>query len=405
MRKPITSLRAECVEGRVVLGWYKSTPFTGEAHEAEFSSFRVFRREEPGFVFGSDYAEYFLGLSAQGAEKVYDGALPASNGRKYLWVDDAVQPARTYCYFVATATNPATGPAPVRVRRPDVCWSYAATQERLRRLADRHAGLVKLGVCGQSAAGRDIPLLTVGARGPALGLAGLIHPGESGPELIAPALEELLDRAPEVFERARVVAVPAINVDGREAMARGTPWYLRTTAQGVDLNRNFPVDWDQADLGYGLDSSDPNSMTWRGPAPASSAEMRAVMEAFGRHAPALVFSFHCLASICGLPALCARRAEGDARYMAACRQAVDTYGRGLFPNLAPAETWMRAGTKAGSLPAWIHQQFGAPAFDLEGGIGDDERPWATDRTDDACLELWRRRHARAIEAVLRLLSG
>jgi len=373
----------------------------GEAHAPEFASFRILRREEPGFVFGSDYAEFFLGLSAQGAVKVYDGPLPASNGRKFRWVDESVQPSRTYCYFVATATSPPVGPAPVRARDPEVCWSYAALQERLGRLAERYRGLVKLGVCGQSAGGRDIPRLVVGRRGPALGLVGLIHPGESGPELIVPALEELLERAPEVFRNARVVAAPAVSVDGREAMARGTPWYLRTTAQGVDLNRNFPVDWDQTDLGYGLDSSDPSSATWRGPAAGSAAETRAVMEAFRRYPPSVVFSFHCLASVCGLPALCARRGAGDNRYLAACRRAAETYGRGLFPNLAPAEEWMKPGARAGSLPAWIHAEFGAPAFDLEGGIGDDERPWATDRTDRACLEQWRRRHARAIEATLR----
>lgn len=405
MRKPISNLKAVCADGRVVLTWYKATPFMGAEHEAEFASFRVLRREVPAFVFGADYEEFFWGMGPEGAEAVFQGPLPASNGRKFAWTDDAVRPRTTYAYFVETAQSRPVGPAPVRVRDAEVWWTHSVLKARLERLAGRWPGLASLGVCGCTAAGREIFCLEVGHSGPAIALVGLIHGGESGPELIVPALEELLARSPGLFGKARVVAVPSVNADAREALARGVPWYLRTTPQGVDLNRNFPAGWEERELGYGLDSADPDSGTYRGPAPASAPETRAVMDALERCRPAAVFSCHWLASVCGLPALCARRAAEDGEYMAKCRRLAEEFGKGLCPEKTPEAKWLKPNSSSGSLSAWVYETFGAPCFDLEGSVVDEGRLWATDQTDPATIAEWQERHARGIGRVLEFVGG
>lgn len=403
MRKPISQLRARVCDGAVELTWYKSTPMFTDAvaAAAELAVFRIRRQRHDAFTFGQDYAEYFRGRHGdETAELVHEGPLEAHNDRKYTFIDDTVEVAATYAYTIQTRTSEPIGPLPVRVRDPEVWWSYDELRSRLAALAGQAPERVRITGCGHSAGGREIPCIEIGQQGPILGLVGLIHAGESGPELIVSALAQLLARRPALFDRARVVALPTVNVDAREQMARGVPWYLRTTPQGVDLNRNFPADWDTVEYGYGLDSSDPDAGTYRGPAPASAPETRAVMAVFEAQRPDAVFSMHCLAGICGMPALAPRKAQEDAAYADRCRALVECYGAGLYGGDAEASGWLHFGTSAGSLPAWLYDLDRIPAFDLEGGRVDAEIPCVTDATDRDLIHRYQDRHARAIEAVL-----
>ena len=82
-------LRAIVTRGEVCLSAYKSTPAfqdTGVSQDP-FRTIRVYRKEEPAFTFGEDYAEYFDGLSWHDAEIVFEGSLPAGNNRKFAYTD------------------------------------------------------------------------------------------------------------------------------------------------------------------------------------------------------------------------------------------------------------------------------------------------------------------------------
>ncbi|MCK4283836.1 MAG: hypothetical protein KAX44_05930, partial [Candidatus Brocadiae bacterium] len=230
------------------------------------------------------------------------------------------------------------------------------------------------------------------------GLVGLIHGGESGPELIIPALERLVAESPDLLTAARIVAIPAVNIDARQQMVAGTPWYLRTTPAGVDLNRNFPARWHEVGYGYGLDSSDPDSATYRGPCAGAAPETRAVMSVFSERRPDVLFSFHWLASICELPAL-APTCE-DRRHRPYCRSVIESYARGLYPELPFSENWLAFDGTPGALPTWLYDLGCLAAFDLEGGVRAEARPCQTDQTDRSLLEEYQQRHYDAIRSLL-----
>lgn len=110
-------------------------------------------------------------------------------------------------------------------------------------------------------------------------------------------------------ERATVVVVPCLNPDGfarTEAALRSGDRFdlkaVRTNANGVDLNRNFPrphVDeargssWAASAAALAVSgSSDARRATWRGPAPMSEPEAIVVDELLAQHRPHAVLSFH-----------------------------------------------------------------------------------------------------------------
>ena len=403
VHKRVRFVDARTEGGKVTLIWYRGAAASAAEPDDESPSFRILRREETAFTYGKDYDEFFLNRGPEGAAVVHDGPLAPACGAKWVFEDADVETHKVYSYYVQPTDCAPVGPAPVKIRDPRVCWDHAALMREARALAEDFADRVRLDVCGHTAAGREIPRLVVGAGGRALGLVGVIHAGEAGPELIVPALRLLLDESPEVFDDARVIAVPSVNLDGRERVARGVPWYLRTTPEGVDLNRNFPAWWEERSLGYGLDSCDPDSITYRGPRPASAPETRAVMAAFEDAPPFAVFSFHCLASICSLPALCYGGPGATGEYHLLCREYARLYASGLFPGERFNAKGFRpsVAATAGSLPAWLFKTFGCPAFDLEGGAVEEPDPWRLDMTDVECLRLHQRRHARAIADLLR----
>jgi hypothetical protein len=247
--------------------------------------------------------------------------------------------------------------------------------------------------------------LKVGNGKPVLGLIGTIHAGESGPELIIPILENLLRKNKNIFKTRSIIAVPSVNIDAREKLVQGTPWYLRTNANGVDLNRNFPGDWKTIGKGYGLSTADPYSETYRGPYPASEPETQGIMRLLSEHKPSMVLSFHCLAGICGLPALAFDKAKKNRVYQKACEKIVRLYGQGLYPEKKYDPQWLQFGAAAGSLDSWLFREFKIRCFDLELWPSVDRRAFdkcVRDKTDRALLKEYRLRHQRAIQNILTL---
>jgi len=398
MRKEIVQLHGGVEDASIQLSWMWNP--TALHPQPSSPHFRVFRREESEFIFGEDYEEYFHGLTWAAAPVVFDGLLTPSSDRRFSWVDSTVEVGKTYAYFVGTPQAEPIGPIALKVRDPVVWWSTQTLNERLDALARRWPDLCRVWQCGLTTLGTPIPALQIGTGEEILGLVGLIHAGESGPELIIPALEWVLEHEPELLATRSVVAIPAVNIDAREQLVRGNPWYLRKTVHGVDLNRNFPASWETVDFMYGYKSSDQDGPTYRGAFPASAPETQAVMRTFEEHHPNVVLSYHALASICGLPAVASKDGENDAEYMDSCRQVMDIVDA-AFPTNVKNDGPFYFGASSGSLSTWLYQKFHIPAFDLEAGSNTDWLPALTDRTDRALLEIYQRRHANAIATVLR----
>lgn len=409
----INRLHGRSIEGKAVLTWYKSK--WGRDLDAKHGTAdaawhtKIYRRIETGFDRNGDYADFFLGINAQGAELIHDGVLKPTNNRKFTFTDDSAKWRTTYSYFIEVENAPPLGPIPLRPTDPEVYWSPQRLWSELKQLAAdmTHGQAVELSHCGVTGAGQPIPQLKIGTRGPRLVLVGLIHPGEAGPELIVPALAQILAIEPNLFDRVQVLALPSVNMDARQVQAEGVPWYLRRTLTGIDLNRNFPADWETPALGYGLDSRDPDAMTYRGPAAGCAPETQAVMAALQASPPDVLLSYHALASLCSLPAVYPRATAAADDYDHRCRRCIEAFASGCFPDQRYDEKWAKPGTSSGSLPRWVHEQFNAPAFDLEMGGPDPEEVVLAqaDLTDRPLLHRYQQMHANGLRAMLRMMGN
>ncbi len=363
----ICSLQARTETGNVLLNWFKSTPFYDAKDNSEFEAFSVYRMECPDFRYNCDTREYFSGIPADDTELIYHGPVECTDQRKYHFIDEHAETGMTYAYFVASKTLPPVGPVPVKKRNPQVWWTYEELERQINALLEKHPDKIEKNVCGKTVEGRDIFALKVGRGKPSAGFIGAVHPGEAGPELIISILDKYLEENPEITKNHGVAAIPSLNIDMRERLARGNPWYLRVNAAGVDLNRNFPAGWDKVLKTYGLSTGDRDSVTYRGPFPASESETQAAMNFFSTNTPNCIFSFHALAGICLLPLLASGGIDkADAEFYKKTKHYAKAYATGLIPDIVEqGGYWFSCGCTEGSFPMWCWRKLGIPAFDLE----------------------------------------
>ncbi|MCF7848865.1 MAG: hypothetical protein K9M45_08455, partial [Kiritimatiellales bacterium] len=258
---------------------------------------------------------------------------------------------------------------------------------------------------GTSVGGHDIMGLAAGNPDRRIALVGAIHAGESGPELMIPAVERLLTENPELLRKTGVAILPSVNVDERERLVTGCPWYLRTNARGVDINRNFDADWEEVDFNYGLVSNDPDAATYRGPKPESEPETQAVTAFLDAVRPKAILSYHWLACITGARFLAPRLAKDDADYLNACNALVDPFIAAFYPD--PENRWNAGlcfGSSTGSLPAYAYRTLRVPCFDIENDGNPEAGPASADETTPELLSVYQERHYRGILAILKTIS-
>lgn len=365
---------------------------------------RVHRLCLPHFRWGQDYAEYFDGLDVGKAKLLFDGLVEPQNRRKFEFLDRRAACGKTYAYWVSSpAGRLATGPIPIRMRDPHIWWPHDVINARLMAMVTQYPKKVEALACGTTAGGRELTALLVGNPQQQIALLGAVHAGESGPELLIPAVERLLEHEPELLEQVGIALLPSVNADERDRLAFGCPWYLRTNANGVDINRNFDAGWETVDRNYGYISSDPDAMTWRGPAANSEPETRAVVRFVETIRPVAVFSYHSLACITGATFLAPQSAKADEPYLLQCGCLTDAY-RGAFYPTTPAYGSMHCGTTCGSLPSYVYQRLHMPAFDVEWDGNPAFKNSHYDLTTPAMLADCRERHYQGLRAVLKLLA-
>ncbi len=179
---------------------------------------------------------------------------------------------------------------------PDALWAAArAAAERLGAACIEY---------GTSVQGRPLRAIQVPSRrpdAPRVLCSANIH----GPEYIAAhvalgLLEGLADLGPAAAlrERAEVWVIPCLNPDGYartwDADGAGPLASLRPNANGVDLNRNFPLPAGSPSWLPGAGSSTPGDATYRGTAALCEPETRhldALLRDQRFHASANLHSF------------------------------------------------------------------------------------------------------------------
>lgn len=168
--------------------------------------------------------------------------------------------------------------------------SYEDFKEWLRQIQKKYSSLAILEESiGKSVEGRDIPLIKLnGVKGPNDGKKRVwIQAMQHAREWIAGStglfiIDHLLSNygkdseVTQMLDTLEVVVVPICNPDGYTYTRTPGHRYWRKNrgegGKGVDINRNWPDHWE----GEGS-STDPESNIYRGEAPASSPEIKALM--------------------------------------------------------------------------------------------------------------------------------
>ena len=163
---------------------------------------------------------------------------------------------------------------------------YPSPEKRDAELA-YHAGRLggTLETYGHSVQGRPLRAVHVPATRPT-GASVLVCANIHGVEFISNRVATgFLAALPAsgLLERASVWVAPCLNPDGYaktwEVGGDAPLGQLRGNANGVDLNRNFPMPWGARPTKIPLaGSAAKGAATWRGPAPASEPEVRALVD-------------------------------------------------------------------------------------------------------------------------------
>lgn len=396
-----SQLTARVEDGGVRLAFYLTTPvFEARRDNQTISSIRVYRKCAKGFKWGKDYAEHFDGMNHGEAEVIFEGLIEPINNRKFEFLDEKAKAGETYVYWVSCSLGlHPTGPVAVRVRDRRLWWPHREVQSRLAGIAKNYPDLASVEQYGMTVGGHAMPGLIVGNRDHCLALVGTIHAGESGPELLIPVVERLLAENAALLANVGVAILPNVNIDERERLVHGCPWYLRTNARGVDINRNFHVDWERVEYGYGFVSSDPDANTYRGPSPESEPETCAVMRFLSATRPGAILSYHAMASITGATFLAACDASDDKDYARKCNALVEPFTSAFYPE----KRWragLRFGASAGSLPAYAYHKLGVPGFDLEWDGNPNAQLSHSDKANLEMLKAYQERHYRGLVAML-----
>ena len=327
----------------------------------------VLRKEVPGFHYNKHRDGYLLTEDFKGAASIFKGRPERRSENLFRYTDRAAVKGRVYLYWINTEMNERPlGPVHVRAVDNEVIWTHERTADECKRIASTYDGVI-LEKHGHSVKGREMLVLKRGNMKNAVVLIGGVHAAEAGQFTVIDVFERFCRLYDEsLYEQVGMAVMPSANPDEAERMATGHTYYLRKNAAGVDLNRNFPSDWEIADEMYGLNTSDPSSLTYRGPFPVSEPETKAIVSFIETINPKAVLSFHCYPGGITFDQLFGPGAAKDNNdYVNSCKELAEAYSGGFRNGEFPGELFLAFGTTPGSLPLWIYRKYKVPAFDME----------------------------------------
>lgn len=282
--------------------------------------------------------------------------------------------------------------------------SPEAMRAELHGLAARFPDAARVVEIGRSVQGRPIEALVIGRRAadvavPRVLFTGGVHARETAnAPLLLDWASDLLTRAAggdaardAILGARTLLVVPSMNPDTAQTvwdgLGSGTlPDIWRRTNHGsgggVDLNRNFPGPT------WGAGSPLPGNSNYRGPAPASEPETRAVVEFASVQRPAAVYDIHSPGGVVLAPAPTTARSDATV--------AARLVGRitGYAVTTSDAH-WNRQ--VGGTLKDWAHDVLDVPSLTIETG--------AVQHQDDAGYADTRARMFPALDALAATIDG
>lgn len=186
----------------------------------------------------------------------------------------------------------------------DEYWSPDEIEQAVKKYHQTYPEITKLISIGKSLEGRDIWALKISDNAAvrevheSTTLFNSMHHAREvmGPEISMDIIDYLLTN----YERDSLVrtwvdsyeiwVVPMLNVDGNAKVWSGSRMWRKNTRGGfgVDLNRNYPFNWNTCNGSSGSRSS----QTYRGTEPASEPETKALMGLVEKIKPVFDISYH-----------------------------------------------------------------------------------------------------------------
>lgn len=327
----------------------------------------VYRKMADDYEYVKMRDEYFQTEDFEKAELIFSGRPERKTENMFRFTDTDVKIGSCYTYWLTTEMNDRPlSPIYVRAVDNDVIWPHEKTVAESRRITEEYPG-VELKSYGLSVKGREMVGLKIGNMDRAVVIVGGVHAAEAGEFTALNVLENFLRNMDEsFFEKIGFAVMPSANPDENERMAEGHVSYLRKNAAAVDLNRNFPSDWEIVSDMYGLSTDDPVSATYRGPAPASEPETKAVLSFMEGVSPISVFSLHCYpGGITFDQFFGPGTGKEDEEYKTACMELAVPYSEKFRNGEYPGQMFVAYGTTPGSFPVWVYHNFHVPVFDVE----------------------------------------
>jgi hypothetical protein len=201
---------------------------------------------------------------------------------------------------------------------PNRTYSYEMMFADSKALKAAHPGLIETDVIGKSVEGRDILLIKLGRGDNKIAFAGAHHAREY---ITSTYLMETIDEYARSYEsgeayggfnikalldEATIYIVPMVNPDGVNLVQNGvesvkdpekvksmrmmqhgySEW--KANINGVDLNRQYPCHWEEK----ASNTDVPSSEMYKGEAPATEPEVKAMMKLCEENDFLLAASFH-----------------------------------------------------------------------------------------------------------------
>lgn len=242
----------------------------------------------------------------------------------------------------------------------------------VKEYADRFPAIAKRVSIGKSLEGRDIWAIKISDNPeleetdePAILFNSMHHAREvMGPEVSIDIVETLLNgyntdqKITDWVDNNQIWVIPMFNVDGNNKMWTKDKWWRKNTrgGYGVDLNRNYPGNWDKCNGSSGWRSS----QTYRGPSPASEPETQAMMKLVSEVRPVFDISYHSYSELVIYPLGCA-----DDR--TATKEVVEKIGKEIAQkiNYKPGTAWELLYNADGGDIDWMYLAYQVIPFVIE----------------------------------------
>jgi len=267
--------------------------------------------------------------NSQGQQELNQGATPATTSQASQGKSEQKAPEQNNASVSSKTASPRPSKDPdptpyqvpeerINIVNPYVPYTYEQMTDESLKLAELYPDIISLSSIGKSVEGRDLLLIRLGKGDKKIILCGSHHAREYISSSYLMKMVEEYARAysnggyfgkynvREILDQVCIYVVPMVNPDGVNlvnkgltavsnqeavkamAMLRSSYREWKANINGVDLNRQYPAQWEEKYDEVGK----PASESFKGTAAATEPEVQAMMKLSNENDFILAASFH-----------------------------------------------------------------------------------------------------------------